>query len=538
MLPPVDILDCADITSLSMSQRCSFLYLRAVRDFVRTLARLSEAVFTPGAAGLSGVRPLGDEAIMRLEALLKNVRLPPLAYVPLCRSSEPLRPVTRITPCEGSVFVTRARASVLLMLEVVSDPHGRKLSELFSAVKDAREAIADDLSSILGGLTQPPLRQVSAEAAAAALEAGQSNFGGSGAGVFGGVAGDEEDDDDEARGVPPIRLRERPLVRIAPTSTFRASQSVETLGTAPTSAGEASAGEGVLDRVFGESWAAKTRRIRKASPAGHKRGWALLAMISKANDDVRQEVFVMQCLRFFHAIFPTPLWLRTYRILATGPSSGLIEMITDTTSLDRLKRRPGYTTLRAHFEAAYGGADSPAFAAAQLNFACSLAAASVVSYVLAIKDRHNGNLLLDRRGHLMNIDFGYILGQNTKIGLVSGESAVPFKLTREFVDVLGGPSASLFTETFVDLCTAALRAIRDHADTLVGLTEVTMLAPALPCFQGTGRTPIEQMRKRLMLQVPDHQLRDRVRALIAQSLDHLGTKAYDRIQKVSFGIEA
>jgi len=521
-----------------MSQRCSFLYLRAVRDFVRTLARLSEAVFTPGAAGLSGVRPLGDEATMRLEALLKDVRLPPLAYVPLCRSSEPLRPVTRISPCEGSVFVTRARASVLLMLEVVSDPHGRKLSELFSAVKDAREAIAGDLSSIFGGLAQPPLRQVSAEAAAAALEAGQSSFGGSGAEVFGGVAGDEEDDDDEARGVPPIRLRERPLVRIAPTSSFRASQSAETLRTAPISASEASAGEDVLDHVFGESWAAKTRRIRKASPAGHKRGWALLAMISKANDDVRQEVFVMQCLRFFQAIFPTPLWLRTYRILATGPSSGLIEMITDTTSLDRLKRRPGYTTLRAHFEAAYGGADSPAFAAAQLNFACSLAAASVVSYVLAIKDRHNGNLLLDRRGHLMNIDFGYILGQNTKIGVVSGESAVPFKLTREFVDVLGGPSASLFTDTFVDLCTAALRAIRDHADTLVGLTEVTMLAPALPCFQGTGRTPIEQMRKRLMLQLPDHLLRDRVRALIAQSLDHLGTKAYDRIQKVSFGIEA
>ena len=55
--------------------------MHAVRDFVRTLARLSEAVFTPGAAGLSGVRPLGDEAMIRLTALLKDVRVPPLAYV-------------------------------------------------------------------------------------------------------------------------------------------------------------------------------------------------------------------------------------------------------------------------------------------------------------------------------------------------------------------------------------------------------------------------------------------------------------------------
>jgi len=260
-------------------------------------------------------------------------------------------------------------------------------------------------------------------------------------------------------------------------------------------------------------------------------------MISKANDDVRQEVFVMQCIAYFNAILPPPLWLRPYRILATGPSSGLIEMITDTTSLDRLKRRPRYTSLRAHFEASYGGAESAAFATAQSNFACSLAAYSVVCYVLSINDRHNGNLLLDRRGHVVHIDFGFVLGQNTKIGVVSGEAAVPFKLTREFVDLLGGPDAPLFTETFVELCTAALRAIREHADTLLALTEVTMLAPALPCFQGAGRAPIEQLRKRLLLHVPDEQLRDRVRALIRLSYDNRNTKLYDRLQKMSNGIE-
>ena len=146
-------------------------------------------------------------------------------------------------------------------------------------------------------------------------------------------------------------------------------------------------------------------------------------------------------------------------------------MVTDTLSLDRFKRRSGFPSLRAYFEAAYGGADSPTFAAAQRNFACSLAAYSMVCYILAIKDRHNGNILLDRHGHLVHIDFGFVLGRAPG-GVASLEASVPFKLTREMVDVLGGPRAPLFTETFVELCTAALRSVREHADTLLSINHV------------------------------------------------------------------
>ena len=95
--------------------------------------------------------------------------------------------------------------------------------------------------------------------------------------------------------------------------------------------------------------------------------------------------------------FPAPLWLRPYHILSTGPRSGLIEMVTDTRSLDQLKRRLGFTSLRSHFERHYGPPTSAGFLAAQHNFLTSLAAYSVVCYVLAIKDRHNGNLCASRR---------------------------------------------------------------------------------------------------------------------------------------------
>jgi len=45
-------------------------------------------------------------------------------------------------------------------------------------------------------------------------------------------------------------------------------------------------------------------------------------------------------------------------------------------------------------------------------------------------------LLIDQQGHIIHIDFGYLLSNAPGKGLKFEKA--PFKLTQEFIDVLGG----------------------------------------------------------------------------------------------------
>jgi phosphatidylinositol 4-kinase len=205
--------------------------------------------------------------------------------------------------------------------------------------------------------------------------------------------------------------------------------------------------------VFGESIEEQAARIKAASPYRDLKTWELLRVIVKSGDDLRQEQLAMQLITQFQEIFKHAelnLWLRPYEIIATGKDCGLIECV-DAMSIDSIKKSAptNVTSLAQFFEHHFGPVRSKAYREAQRCFIQSLAGYSLLCFVLQIKDRHNGNILLDREGHLVHIDFGFMIS-NSPGGDFKFEKA-PFKLTDEYVGVMEGVRSSHFQD-FRKLC--------------------------------------------------------------------------------------
>ena len=149
----------------------------------------------------------------------------------------------------------------------------------------------------------------------------------------------------------------------------------------------------------------------------------------------------MQLLSEIQQIFKLkklPIFLKTYEILATGPRCGLIEVITDAMSLDEIHKKTEGQSLYDFFVKNFGKGrkKSRAFKKAQKNFIQSLVGYSLACYILQIKDRHNQNIMIDSEGHIIHIDYGFMLSNQPGKGLKFEKA--PFKLTQEFVDIMRG----------------------------------------------------------------------------------------------------
>ncbi|XP_056439350.1 phosphatidylinositol 4-kinase beta-like [Gadus chalcogrammus] len=281
-----------------------------------------------------------------------------------------------------------------------------------------------------------------------------------------------------------------------------------------------------------EPWAEKVRRIRESSPYGSLPTWRLLSVIVKCGDDLRQELVASQVLTQLQSIWAlerVPLWVKPYKILVMSSDSGMIEPLVNAVSLHQVKKQ-SQLSLLDYFLQEHGSSSSEGFLSAQRNFVYSCAAYSLLCYLLQVKDRHNGNILLDSEGHLIHIDFGFILSSSPRN---LGFETSAFKLTAEFVDVMGGALGDMFVYYKV-LLLQGLLAARKHMDKILNIVEIMQQGSPLPCLQGPGS--LRGLKERFLLSLTEEQLQLQVERMVEASLRSVTTRLYDGFQYLTNGI--
>ena len=161
----------------------------------------------------------------------------------------------------------------------------------------------------------------------------------------------------------------------------------------------------------------------------------------------------------------------------------------------------------------------------------SMAGYSLLCYILQIKDRHNGNILLDSRGHMIHVDFGFMFTNSP--GNMNFEAG--FKLTQEYIDVLGGQHSKFFRK-FQKYMFTGFMALRAHAEEIISFVEMSIVSGIdLPCFQGRDRVLLE-LRDRFKLDMTEQQCREHILQIIADACDNWRTRWYDKFQRHFVGV--
>lgn len=300
---------------------------------------------------------------------------------------------------------------------------------------------------------------------------------------------------------------------------------------------------------LGEDWVSKKERIRRTSPYGHLANWDLFSCIAKTGGDLRQEALACQLIEAMNKAWTDAkvgTWVKKMRILITSENTGLVETITNGLSIHSIKKALTSATMAAgenpkgtiaslsdHFSKTFGEPGSQKHNCALECFVRSLAAYSIISYILQIKDRHNGNILLDNEGHVIHIDFGFMLSNSP--GGKFGVEAAPFKFTQEYVDLMGGLDSEYFA-MFKDTLKSAFKTLRKHAESIIILVEMMGRDSSLPCFS-LGPATYYQLRQRFQLQLSDPEADQFVETyLIQKSMGSIYTRLYDQFQLVTQGI--
>ncbi|KAF0973131.1 hypothetical protein FDP41_008338 [Naegleria fowleri] len=321
-------------------------------------------------------------------------------------------------------------------------------------------------------------------------------------------------------------------------------------------------------------------------------------LIFKQGDDLRQDEYILNLFSLMNRILKQNginLEIITYHCVSTGQSptnSGCVEMVSQSnavsailakyktifnflrdTSLKKQKdsipsqntnsvdfytflEKPddSETQLIEYHPSPVGDVNTLLFDEKVHRYIRSLAGYSILTYLLAIGDRHLDNLLLKESGELFHIDFGFVLGEDPKPYL----GTPPMRISREMV----ADFSEEHLASFRMYCCQTFKVLRKYATLIIFMllwistTNMTIKEQGsitridkLGLSSSTSgnnvphviHNPLKQfnlknvmtIQNNFRLDLHEDELDDFVCKLIDQSLNMLGPKVNEEIHKIA-----
>lgn len=199
--------------------------------------------------------------------------------------------------------------------------------------------------------------------------------------------------------------------------------------------------------------------------------------IMHKKESMRRDQLIINIIRLMEIVLNSEcidIDIITYDVLPLNNNSSLVEIIDNCETMYHIMHKLKSTALNYILDENR----NEKIGEIKTKFIKSIAAYSVITYLLGIGDRHLDNIMVKKDGRMFHIDFDYILGKDP----ILNDPGI--RITPEMVQDIGG-YGSIYYEEFENLCSVMYNTLRRKIDIFMNML---VLLPKMSNFDMSEKT--------------------------------------------------